>query len=118
MGLSLKEKLERSSSTKQKFIDIEQKVIEEKIRNQMRIDTHLERERMLSELRLKDLLSKENKKEERRKKIEEEKKFRDLTINNTRFLRDNDFKTQTNKILNFQQEIIDKKKRKLDNFEK
>ena len=61
MGLSLKDKLERSISNRQNFHEIEQRVIEEKIRNQQRIDAHLEKEQMLSQIRLKKLLAKENK---------------------------------------------------------
>lgn len=61
MALSLKSNTNVSETKRKKFIEIEQKVIQDKLKSQLAIQAHLDRERELSELRRNNLLEKERK---------------------------------------------------------
>lgn len=118
MSLTLKTQLQSSKSQKRKLREIEEKVIAEKLRHQLEIDMHLEREKYLQELRQQKLLAKENEKEEKIRKLQEEKRKREIEIFNQRYQKDWDIKGQADHILQKQQEQIDEKRKHLDSLER
>ncbi|CAI2369645.1 unnamed protein product [Moneuplotes crassus] len=111
MNLSLKKEIAKGVDKRKIIQAIHKQVMDEKLKRQRAYDIHLEKARAIEDMKLKEYMQKEAKKERKREKIKQERLKYDDFIHNSQYSRDVKAKIDVQNILDRQQQAIDEKKR-------